>query len=604
MVSYFMRFLKNSFKHTFAVLVVISLLVISGCSTYATSKTDANKVGYDEEQSLYYSVPEISEETPPVKYRPIEADTLYALLTAEMAGHRKRFDIALDHYLEQAQSTKDADIAERTVRIALFMGSSYHAIEALKVWLEVEPENPILHQTAAQVLMESGDFKQALVHMQTLQTLTGISQYDFLAANAGHLSQTYKEELLQDLQTIKLSQPQNPSLLYAEGLMLQQLKRYPESYAAIEEALRVKPDLLSAALQKARVLVLLERPEDAIKWLTKLRKKHPSNKGVQVLHARVLLEQRQYDKAHIAFKELHKNFPEDSNILLSLALLNDELGYKEEAKDSFYQLIVNEEHLSEAHFYLGRLAEEEGHTHEAISHFSQVAPSREFLAAQLKAAYLIKNEFSLITAQEFLRDNSEHYPNYKHDLFRIELELLIDDGEFNQALLLLGEALEHTPKNIDLLYTRAMLGERVNDLELLETDLRTILKIQPNHTDSLNALGYTLADRTDRFEEALQLIQQAYSQRPNSPAIMDSLGWVHFRMGDYEKALPLLEKAFSVFPDHEIAAHLGELLWLTDQQDKAIEVWQAGLQNNPASNTILNTLERLKINTDDWQATN
>src|SRR5690554_7682286 len=116
-----------------------------------------------------------------------------------------------------------------------------------------------------------------------------------------------------------------------------------------------------------------------------------------------------------------------------------------------------------------------------------------------------------------------------------------------------------------------MLGERVNDLELLETDLRTILKIQPNHTDSLNALGYTLADRTDRFEEALQLIQQAYSQRPNSPAIMDSLGWVHFRMGDYEKALPLLEKAFSVFPDHEIAAHLGELLWLTDQQDKAIE---------------------------------
>lgn len=596
-----MRFFENNFKHAFIALVLFSSLAISGCSTYGTSKADVNTVVYDEEQSLYYNVNEISDEPSSIKYRPIKADTLYALLTAEMAGHRKRFDIALDQYLQQAQSTKDPDIAERTVRIALFMGSSHHAMEALKVWLEVEPENPILHQTAAQVLMESGDFKQALVHMQTLQRLTGVSQYDFLAANAGHLSNTYKEELLEDLQTIKLTQPRNASLLYAEGLMFQHLKQYPESYTAIEDALRIKPDLLSAALQKARVLVMLERSDDALKWLTKLRKKHPKNKGVQVLYARILLEQQQYNQAHSAFKELHKNFPEDSNILLSLALLNDELGYKEEARDSFYQLVVNEEHLSEAHFYLGRLAEEIGYTHEAISHYSQVAPSREFLAAQLKGAYLIKSEFGLNTAQEFLQDNSEHYPSYKNELFRIELELLIDDGEFEQALTLLSEAIERMPENIDLLYTRAMLGERTDDLQLLEADLRTILTIQPNHTDSLNALGYTLADRTNRFDEALELIQQAYRQRPNSPAIMDSLGWVYFRMGDFDNAFPLLEKAFSAYPDHEIAAHLGELLWITDQQDRAVEVWQAGLENNPNSSTILNTLERLKINTDDWQ---
>ncbi len=598
-----MRFFENNFKHAFIALVLISTLLSSGCSTYGTNKADVNTVVYDEERSLYYNVPEISEETVAVKYRPIEANTLYALLTAEMAGHRKRFDIALDLYLLQAQNTKDPDIAERTVRIALFMGSSHHAIEGLKVWLEAEPENPVLHQTAAQVLMESGDFKQALVHMQTLQALTGVSQYDFLAANAGHLSHSYKKELLEDLQTIKLTQPSNASLLYAEGLMFQHLKQYPDSYTAIEEALRIKPDLLSAALQKARVLVLLERPNEALKWLAKLRKKHPNNKGIQVLNARILLEQQQYEKAHAAFKELHKNFPEDSNILLSLALLNDELGYKEEARDSFYQLVVNEEHLSEAHFYLGRLAEDSGHTHEAISHYSQVAPGREFLAAQLKGAYLIKSEFGLVTAQEFLHDNREHYPNHRSDLFRIEIELLIDDGEYQQALTLLSGAIERMPENIDLLYTRAMLAEKINDLPLLESDLRAILTIQPNHTDALNALGYTLADRTERFEEALELIQQAYRQKPNSPAIMDSLGWVYFRMGDFDNALPLLEKAFAVYPDHEIAAHLGELLWIAEQQDRAIEVWQTGLDNNPNSSTILNTLERLKINTDDWQAT-
>lgn len=598
-----MRFFKNSFKPSFVTLLLSITFITSGCSTYGSSKTSTDSVVYDEEHSLYYSAPEISEDKPAVKQRPIEADTLYALLTAEMAGHRKRFDVALDQYLQQAQHTKDADIAERTVRIALFMGSSHHALEGLKVWLEVEPDNPLLHQTAAQVLMETGDFKQALVHMQTLQTLTGISQYDFLAANAGRLPSNQQQELLEDLQAIKLEQPKNPSLLYAEGLMLQHLKQYPESYTAIEGALRLKPDLLSAALQKARVLVLLDKPNDALKWLAKLRKKHPDNKGVHVLRARILLEQQQYDKAHIAFKELHQNFPEDSNVLLSLALLNDELGYKQEAKDSFYQLIVNEEHLSEAHFYLGRLAEEEGNTHEAISHFSQVAPSREFLAAQLRAAYLIKNEFSLSIAQEFLHENSEHYPNYRNELTRIELELLINDAEYHQALTLLNDAIERMPESLDLLYTRAMLGEKINDIKLLEADLRTILNIQPNHIDALNALGYTLADRTERYDEALELIQQAYRQKPDSPAIMDSLGWVYFRMGDIDNALPLLQKAFDVYPDHEIAAHYGELLWLTEQHEKAIEVWQAGLKNNPKSTILYNTLERLKINTDDWHIT-
>lgn len=603
MVFNFMRFFENNFKHAFIALVIILSLFSHGCSIQPTNKTQVDKVDYDKDQNLYYSVPEISEETSPVKYRPIKADTLYALLTAEIAGHRKRFDVALDQYLKQTQDTQDADIAERTVRIALYMGSTYHALEALKVWLEVEPDNPTLHQTAAQVLMESGDFKQALVHMRTLQDLTDISQYDFLAANASHLPRAYKEELLADLQAIKQTQPDNASLLYAEGLMLQQLKQYPESYQAIEDALRINPDLLSAGLQKARVLVLLERSDDASQWLAKLRKKHPNNKGVQVLQARILLEQLEYDKAHAAFKELHANFPEDANILLSLALLNDELGFKEEAKNNFYQLVINDEHLSEAHFYLGRLAEDAGNTHEAINHYGQVGPSREFLAAQLKSAFLINNEFGLIAAQEFLHDNRVQHPNFENELLRVELELLIDAGQFDQALALLNRAIERAPEDVDLLYTRAMLGEQVDDLALLEDDLRTILNLHPNHTDSLNALGYTLADRTDRLDEALALVQQALSQRPNSPAIMDSLGWVYFRMGDYQKASNWLEKAFNAFPDHEIAAHYGELLWITDQQEAALEVWQAGLENNPNSNTLLNTLERLKINTDDWQTT-
>jgi len=595
-----MRLFENSFKHASIALVIGLSLFTTGCSSLASKKVTDNTVVFDEEQSLYYSAPELSSEKPPVTYRPIEADTLNALLTAEIAGHRKRFDIALDQYLLQTQKTKDPDIAERTVRIALFMGSSHHALEALKVWIEVEPKNPILHQTAAQVLMESGDFKQALVHMQELQALTGTSQYDFLAANAGHLPSSYQQDLLTDLQIIKESQPNNASLLYAEGLMQQHLKQYQAAYDSIEQALKANPNLLSGSLQKARVLVLLDRSDDAIKWLAKLRKKHPNNKGVQVLNARILLEQHEYDKAHAAFNELHNNFPDDSNILLSLALLNDELGYPEEAKSSFYQLIINEEHLNEAHYYLGRLSEESGDTQEAISHYSQVAPSREFLAAQLKGAYLIHAEHGFLSAQEFLHDSSEQFPKHKTELMRIELELLINEGQYQDAYELISTVLEQLPNSTDLLYTRAMIGDKLDDLDILETDLRKILTLQPNHADALNALGYTLADRTDRLEEAHTLVLKAYQIKPNNPAIMDSLGWVHFRQGNYDEALPLLEEAFGSYPDHEIAAHLGELYWVTGKQKEAIEVWQAGLENNPDSKTIHSTLERLNVNIDDW----
>ena len=162
-------------------------------------------------------------------------------------------------------------------------------------------------------------------------------------------------------------------------------------------------------------------------------------------------------------------------------------------------------------------------------------------------------------------------------------------------MVLISQALSVAPEDINLLYTRAMLAERLGDLNKLEQDLRTVIRLRPDHAEALNALGYTLADRTDRWAEALPLIERALELTPENPAVIDSLGWIYFRMGNIERARPLLKKAFEMMKDHEIAAHYGELLWLSGDQNEARDIWLQGLEQTPDSEIILRTLQRLDI---------
>ena len=576
-----------------------ALIVLPGCASFGTSPAadQQQSVPADntQPQSIHYkTTPPIGTSAEPV-YRPIPAATLYSLLVAEMAGQRQRFDISLYNYMDQARTTRDPAIAERAARIAQYVGSDTHAIEAVAIWLEEEPENPAAHQAAAQLLMEQGQFSQALEHLEILQDLAGISQFDYLAANAGQLPEEQQQALLAKFQLLSNKYPENASVWYARGIMEQHLRLYPEALLHIDEALKRNPAYLSAALQKARILVLLQRSDDAIDWLEDIHEDYPEHKGIQVLHARILLEQRKMDSARDAFAKLHKNFPEDSAILLSLALLEEELGQREQAREHLYQLLANQSHTDEAHFYLGKIAQEEEDYDTAIEQYAQVSSGREFLAAHLKASYLLNDTQGIDAARSYLNDLRGDFPQHSSELVRIEVDLLSAAGQAEDAMVLISQALSVAPEDINLLYTRAMLAERLGDLNKLEQDLRTVIRLRPDHAEALNALGYTLADRTDRWAEALPLIERALELTPENPAVIDSLGWIYFRMGNIERARPLLKKAFEMMKDHEIAAHYGELLWLSGDQNEARDIWLQGLEQTPDSEIILRTLQRLDI---------
>jgi tetratricopeptide (TPR) repeat protein len=222
-----------------------------------------------------------------------------------------------------------------------------------------------------------------------------------------------------------------------------------------------------------------------------------------------------------------------------------------------------------------------------------VTSSREFLAAQLNAAQLLNDTQGLDAARRYLDERRAQYPQQTSPLTRIEVELLASADRQHDAMALLNQALAIESDDHDLLYTRAMLAEQLDDLALLERDLRHLIQLKPDHAEALNALGYTLADRTDRWQEALPLVEKALALSPNNPAIIDSLGWIYFRAGQLDKALPLLQQAYELMVDHEIAAHYGELLWITGEKQRALDIWEEGLESNPDSDIIPETMQRL-----------
>lgn len=576
---------------------IISLLIahslMTACAYLPTSSSsnnsDINEAGIGNSQVVSPELEAV------VDYRPFPAPTLYSLLVAEVAGQRQQFDISLVNYLDQAEKTQDAGIAERATRIAQYMGINNYTLRAAKIWVESAPFEPQAHQVLAQALMIEGDFSSALVHMEAVLELAGASQFDYLALNAQHLTPEQKRNLLQQFEALTDKHPDYPQLWMAKGTLLLQLEDYPAALPAFDQALALRSNYTAAALSKARVLHKLGEAEEALIWLDDLHDNMPKHKGIGILRARILIDLKRYTEARAAFQYLNQHFPDDQSIQLSLGLLNIELQEYDEAIANLTPLILTRPIADEAYFYLARIAELQKDYPRALGNLGQVQQGRQFLPAQLQTVRLLMQQEDINAARDYLSHSRGQHPKFNTELVMLEVELLIEESDFQEAYNLTDMALLEDPDNIDFLYSRGLLAEKMGDITQLEADLRKIIQLNPKNAEAMNALGYTLADKTDRIEEALVLVEQANKLSPNNPAIIDSLGWIHYRLGDLYKALELLQKAYDEFPDHEVAAHLGEVLWKLDRNKEAQSIWQQGLEDNPESPVIKDTQQRLKV---------
>jgi tetratricopeptide (TPR) repeat protein len=562
--------------------LLLAFVFLSGCQALAPVSPDGTPPVED-------SAP--APEKPKV-YSSFSEETVYSLLTAELAGQRNRFDIALDNYVTQAINTQDPGISERAFRIAEYLGADQAALDTSLIWAKNAPDDLEAQRAAAIQLARSGRYDDSMAYMEKVLQGKGDTHFDFLALSAADTDPDTRNGLMKSFDRLLQKHPKNSQLVFGKALLLQQ---DDEAEAALKLLEQNPPEEgeIAPILLRARLLQNLNRGKEAIPLLEKSIKKYPDDKRLRLTYARTLVEQDRMEDAKVQFANLVQQYPDDDELRYSLALVCLEAKAWDEAKGYLEELIERESHVDSAHLNLGRIAEENNDPQAALLEYAQVGPGNDYLPAQLRQADILMSNGRTDEAEKRLAAAREAEPDYAIQLYLIQAETLSANNQGERAWKVLQKALLQYPDDLNLLYTRAMQAEKRNDLAQMEKDLRLIIKRDPENAMALNALGYTLSDRTTRYAEAKVLIEQAHKLNPEDPAVLDSLGWVNYRLGNLDEAERLLRMALERFPDQEVAAHLGEVLWANGKQREARQIWEKFLKEQPESPILRSTIKRL-----------
>ncbi len=523
-------------------------------------------------------------------------NTLYALLVAEVAGQRQLFDLALGNYLLEAHRTQDPGVAERATQIAQYIGAEQAALDASTLWVKLDASNPLAQQALSLELVKAARFSESSLHLQAALDLNPQLDMNFMTVQGVSMSEGSRELWLQSLTPLLSRYNSSQSLLFNVANLHKQQKNNQLALQLIDQLLAQDEGFYGAWTLKARLHASQGEVDNALSATQAALQQFPNDKAFTILKARLLIKKQDIPQARQVFQSLAEEHPRDSHILLPLALTQLELEDFDGAQISLEKLLALGAMQDEAHYYLGRIAQLKDEPQNALKHYLAMAGGREYLAAQGGVVQVYIKLGQTQQALQHIRQQRQQDIQNRQAYFLMEVDLLNRSGQYQASLEVLNDALKAYQNNTDLRYSRAMVSEKLGDIVQLEEDLAFIIDKNPKNATALNALGYTLADRTKRLDEALKLIQQARAIAPSDPAIMDSLGWVYFRLGRMQESLALLKKAYGSFPDAEVAAHLGEVLWAMGLHKEAKEIWHQGIKQQPHSQILLDTLSRLEVN--------
>jgi tetratricopeptide (TPR) repeat protein len=523
----------------------------------------------------------------------LDKDTLYDLIIAEVAAQRNHFNITLVNYILQARITRDPEIIKRAINAAQLLKDIQAAQEMALLWIDVDPKNIPAHQLLAFHYTLQKNYSDALLETEIILNLGGEARVDSLALGSKQLPEADKLEILNLYKALYERHPQNNEIGYSLALVQKNLKQPNEGLNTLAPILERAPEFEAAMILKINMLYDQGNLKEALILADDKYDDFPNNHNLGRLYASMLIDDKQLKKAETVFKDLSELYPQAPSLKLSYALVMLENQKIERAKTTLLELLSAGAHLNEANFYLGRIADQNKDYTTAINYYQQVKQSIHFEPALERSSFLLaKEEGKVEEAIKHLKKIRIAKPDLALSLWLLQFKLLttIDDEE--RIFSTLDAAIENFPTDERLLYARAMIRETHNDLTGMENDLLTIIQNNPQHAIALNALGYTLANRTNRLEEAFVLIKAALKLKPENPMILDSMGWVLFKLNKKEEALIFLLKAFQTFPDGEVAAHLGEVLWALDQKPEAQAIWQQSLQKSPTNKALIDTIKR------------
>jgi tetratricopeptide (TPR) repeat protein len=533
---------------------------------------------------------------------PLTSQIVFQVLAAEIALQRDEPAPAYQTYLALARDTHDPRMAQRATEIALAAQSPTDALTAVQLWQQYAPDSERAAQLDASLLVLSGKPEQAepllakeLAKIPDENRGTGILSLQLLLARgpnrAGGL------QVLQDLVRNDLNRPETQLALARQQVIAGNPAAARKS---LEQALVLKPDYLPAVLALSQMGP--QERDEAIASLDKFVQQNPKSHDARLALAQMYLASNRLDDAQKQFEAMHKDNADDLTPLMALALIDIQKKDFSDAQDYLKQYAKKAEAVpgedpGQAYLYLAQISLEQKDMSAANEWLDKVSPaSQQYVAAQITRAQLLSQQGKPDDARKLLANLQTPDPHEQAAIARTDAAILFDAKRYPEAEARLAQATADFPDDPDLTYDYAMAAEKNGHYDIMEAQLRKLIAADPDNAQAYNALGYSLADRGLRLHEADKLVEKASALAPNDAYIMDSVGWVKYRLGDDADAIKLLRKAFTLQPNAEIGAHLGEVLWRSGDQAQAMQAWREAHKLEPDNDTLLKTLKRFQIN--------
>ncbi|MFM0595179.1 MULTISPECIES: tetratricopeptide repeat protein [Paraburkholderia] len=533
---------------------------------------------------------------------PLTSQIVFQVLAAEVALQRDQPAPAYQTYLALARDTHDPRMAQRATEIALGAQSPSDALAAAQLWQQYAPSSERAAQLDASLLVLSGKPDDAEpILARELTKVPAENRGSAMLALQLLLSRGPNRvgglHVLQDLLKNDMDRPEAQLAIARQQI---QADDAPGARKSLEQALTLKPDYLPAALMLSQMGP--EERKEGIASLEKYVQQNPKSHDARLALAQMYLASDRLDDAQKQFETMHKNDAKDLTPLMALALIKIQQKNFTDAQTYLTQYAQQAEKTpgadpGQAYIYLAQLSLEQKNEAAAGDWLNKISPqSQQYVPAQITRAQLLAKQGKTDDARKLLATLPAPDPRDQALIARTDAAILFDAKRYPEAESRLQQATANFPDDPDLTYDYAMAAEKTGHYDVMEAQLRKLIQTQPDNPQAYNALGYSLADRGQRLPEADKLVEKASSLAPNDAFIMDSVGWVKFRMGDTSDAIKLLRKAYDIQPNAEIGAHLGEVLWKTGAQDQARAAFRDARKLEPDNDTLVKTLQRLQVN--------
>ena len=531
---------------------------------------------------------------PPVNLPPgdLTAPLLYDFLLGEIAQQRGSPGFAAQTYLDLAKRTRDPRVARRAVELATAARMPDLALESARAWQDADPKSLQALQTLVVLLVaqkridDTEPYLAKLLESDANAAANGFMQMGRLLGSSA--------DTAANLRVVRKLADRYPKLPQAHFAVAQAASAANDDTLALGEIRRaaaLQPGWEIAAIYEAQ---LLQRraPGEAAKRLSVFLEKYPDSRDVRLNYARLLVLDKRNAEARSEFEEIGKRFAKDADAIYAVGLLAMQLKEYDIAEASMKQLLGLEFRDPDAARYaLGQIAEEKKDWPRAIEWYKTIQRGEHALPARVRTANAIAKQGKLDEARAYLR-NVGAQGEQQVTLLVAESQLLREANMNKEAFELLDGALKRTPDQPDLLYDQALTAEKLDRFDVLESSLKRLIQLRPDYAHAYNALGYSFAERNIRLAEAKTLIEKALELSPEDFFIIDSMGWVLYRLGDLQGAAVQLQRAWRGRPDAEIGAHLGEVLWMLGQRDEARRIWREAGKAAPDNETLQKTVKR------------